>query len=309
MGNNPCCSKLKECIVINSDIDVNNNTNTSIPDNYSAALLRRIKAIIKIQRAWKQLLLKRKELSESIIKARQVISKQLNIQLSQDSKNIDIEKLGTRELSKLYTFNNIKKSNLKLLLRVSKLIGIVIIDPSDDESNKESFLESYRSKEDNQFSMNFLSQNNVNVNNVNNINNINNTEELNSDNAVILNFLNTKNAVIVENLFNQLTEKISSVVKEKDKLMGEFKINISELKTDEVLLKNGKLIFVEVKFNDNGSYFVGTIESNEFKKHGVGVYVLNEKTKYVGRFVNDMYEGKGRLFTEGDFYEGKKFIK
>jgi len=108
------------------------------------------------------------------------------------------------------------------------------------------------------------------------------------------------------NIFQSLNSLVHSKILEKENLIGNFKTSIDQLKDEKINSKEtGKLIYVEFKNTSDNSYYLGTVKAKDFVKHGIGIFIQNDNSKYVGRIIDGKFDGKGRFFSSnGDFFEG-----
>jgi len=116
--------------------------------------------------------------------------------------------------------------------------------------------------------------------------------------------LNTIGKVISEEEFQ---ESIDNKVKEIEKILGVITM-------DENYHKKFKNVYAKppIKFNEEGTIYKGEW-SMQGKKHGYGILVTKEGSKYEGFWNNDQLEGLGRFIEiRGNYYDGKlnkKFFK
>ena len=98
------------------------------------------------------------------------------------------------------------------------------------------------------------------------------------------------------------TSLLSSESQKTENFLGEFSL----LKNKNIkLLENSNLINVKRLYNNNTIY-IGTLNKISFLKEGIGtLYNINEGSKYIGEFLNDKFNGLGRIiFNDGSYYEG-----
>ena len=110
--------------------------------------------------------------------------------------------------------------------------------------------------------------------------------------------LNTIGSYIEESEYENL---VDPNVKEIEKILGPLKYNEKEYKDKY------KNVFKKppIKFQDEGSIYKG--EWNiQGKKHGYGILITKEGSKYEGFWKNDQLDGIGRFIEKrGNYYDGK----
>jgi hypothetical protein len=113
--------------------------------------------------------------------------------------------------------------------------------------------------------------------------------------------LNTIGHYIQESEFEITIEKN---VKDVEKILGPLNYNENEYK------KKYKNVFKKppIKFFDEGSIYKG--EWNiQGKKHGYGILVMKDGSKYEGFWKNDQLDGVGRFIEKrGNYYDGNFLI-
>ena len=81
---------------------------------------------------------------------------------------------------------------------------------------------------------------------------------------------------------------------------GEFKNNVRE--------GNGKFTFIGHSYNnlyEDGEYYIGQFKNNKFNGRGM-IFYRDNTLKYVGFFINDIYNGEGKLIiAKGCYYTGQ----
>ena len=98
------------------------------------------------------------------------------------------------------------------------------------------------------------------------------------------------------------TSLLSPESQKTENFLGEFSL----LKNKNIkILENSNLINVKRLYNNNTIY-VGTLNKISFLKEGIGtLYNINEGSKFIGEFLNDKFNGLGRIiFNDGSYYEG-----
>lgn len=109
--------------------------------------------------------------------------------------------------------------------------------------------------------------------------------------------LNKIGRIITEEEFQ---EHIDNKVKEIEKILGPITM-------DENFHKKFKNIFTKppIKFHEEGTIYKGDWNL-QGKKHGYGILVTREGSKYEGFWKNDQLEGLGRFIeVRGNYYDGK----
>lgn len=101
---------------------------------------------------------------------------------------------------------------------------------------------------------------------------------------------------------NEFDNSIDKNVKEIEKILGPLSFKEEDYK------QKYKTVFKKppIKFQDEGSIYKG--EWNiQGKKHGYGILVTKEGSKYEGFWKNDQLDGVGRFIEKrGNYYDGKK---
>ena len=98
------------------------------------------------------------------------------------------------------------------------------------------------------------------------------------------------------------TSLLSPESQKTENFLGEFSL----LKNKNIkILENSNLINVKRLYNNNTIY-IGTLNKISFLKEGIGtLYNINEGSKFIGEFLNDKFNGLGRIiFNDGSYYEG-----
>lgn len=89
---------------------------------------------------------------------------------------------------------------------------------------------------------------------------------------------------------------------QKEKMLGAFVFDLDDkIPTDVETIQRGPILL------DSGEIYEGqwTVDG---LKHGRGTLIMQESFKYVGYWIYDMANGKGRLlYWDGDVYEGEWF--
>lgn len=111
------------------------------------------------------------------------------------------------------------------------------------------------------------------------------------------NNLNTIGHYIDESEYENTIDKN---VKEIEKILGPVKFNNQEYK------QKYKNVFKKppIKFQDEGSIYKGDWNI-QGKKHGYGILITKEGSKYEGFWKNDQLDGVGRFIEKrGNYYDG-----
>lgn len=100
---------------------------------------------------------------------------------------------------------------------------------------------------------------------------------------------------------NRIKESTHINIVERENSLEKYTIDDRDLK---FFAKNqNKIKKFTIEYPDK-SLYSGTL-NGKWEKHGFGVFILLDKSKYIGFFKNNMFHGKGRLIDiKGDYFEG-----
>lgn len=98
---------------------------------------------------------------------------------------------------------------------------------------------------------------------------------------------------------NEMPDYSNQATKETEKNLGQFVYDSPETPSGKGLIQRGPYEL------DNGAIYVGEW-TKEGLRHGKGLQIWKDGSKYEGYWKNDMANGKGRLIhSDGDVYEGE----
>jgi hypothetical protein len=98
---------------------------------------------------------------------------------------------------------------------------------------------------------------------------------------------------------DEMLKHIDPNILKIEKIYGPFRVTTEEMQKFKNVFDRPPILF------NDGSIYKGQWNYSG-NKHGYGVYIDRDGSKYEGYFVNGNISGRGRFInTKGDFYEGK----